>query len=301
MQELKEMLSGVFVPVVTPFKNDELSLGDLRENLRKLAKTELKGYLALGSNGEFRSLSEREQLEVLEVFAGEKGDKVVMVGAGCESTHETVERTRRVARMGFPFASILTPGYFPKQLDEEALVRFYTRVADESPVPILLYNAPGFTGGVAISARAVDRLAGHENIVGMKDSSSTGPGVILATLDPDHEFYTLAGSANFLYSALHLGATGGVVSLANPLPEACCRLYRLFSEGKFGEALELSHRLVRLNTAISGSLGVAGVKAAMEMTGFRGGEPRHPLRTPTQEERERIRASIVKEGMIDAQ
>jgi 4-hydroxy-2-oxoglutarate aldolase len=163
---------------------------------------------------------------------------------------------------------------------------------------VLLYNAPKFTGGISLTPRAVGRLAAHPNIVGMKDSSDTGPAAILAELDTIRcEFTTLAGSANFLYPALHLGAVGGVVSLANPLPDDCCRLYRLFREEKYGQARELHHRLVRLNRAVSGSFGVAGVKAAMDLLGFRGGEPRSPLRSLTREERERLAASIVREGV----
>ena len=297
MKELKTQLSGVFSPVVTPFRNDELFLEGLRANLKRLAGSDLAGYLALGSNGEFRSLGEEEQLRVMEVFAQERGEKVVMVGTGCESAHETIRRTGRAAEMGFPFASVLTPSYFPKQMSEEALIAYFTRVADEAPIPVLLYNAPKFTGGISLTPRAVNTLAGHPNIVGMKDSSDTGPGSILAELDPGHEFCTLAGSANFLYPALHLGATGGVVSLANPLPDACSRLYRLFREEKYGEALELHNRLVRLNRAISGPFGVAGVKAAMDMLGFQGGEPRSPLRALSQRERERLKESLEREGI----
>jgi 4-hydroxy-2-oxoglutarate aldolase len=86
MVQNKRKLSGVVAPVVTPFCSDELALDDLRFNLRKLNETGLAGYFALGSNGEFRSLTDREQIQVLEVFAEEKGEKVVMVGTACEST-----------------------------------------------------------------------------------------------------------------------------------------------------------------------------------------------------------------------
>ena len=90
MSDNKKKLLGVFAPVVTPFSSDELALDDLRSNLRKLNETELTGYLALGSNGEFRSLNDKEQIQVLEVFAEEKRDKVVMVGTGCESSSQTI-------------------------------------------------------------------------------------------------------------------------------------------------------------------------------------------------------------------
>jgi len=134
----------------------------------------------------------------------------------------------------------------------------------------------------------------------MKDSSPTGPGKFLTRLDPAEDFYVLAGSANFLYPSLHLGAAGGVLSLANVLPGPCYDLYQLFTKGRYDEAKELSFRLVRLNQAVSGAWGVAGVKAAMEITGFKGGQPRHPLQGLTDQNKERIRQIIINEGFISA-
>jgi 4-hydroxy-2-oxoglutarate aldolase len=287
-----QKLSGVFAPVVTPFRGGELALDDLRYNLRKLGASGLTGYLALGSNGEFRSLSDEEQFRVLEVFAEEKGEKTVMVGTARESTKHTVEITKRVAAMGFEYASVLTPSYFAKQMNDTILTGYFEAVADDSPIPVLLYNAPGFAGGVQISAKAVKKLAAHPNIVGMKDSSSAGPDKFLTLLDRMPDFHVLAGSANFFYAALHLGATGGIISLANALPEPCCELYRLFLAGKYDRALTLHFKLSRLNGSVSGSYGVAGVKAAMDLEGFRGGEPRHPLVPVSEADRDVIRQKI---------
>jgi 4-hydroxy-2-oxoglutarate aldolase len=295
---MNEQISGVFAPVVTPFLGDELRLDWLRENLQNLAKTGLKGYLALGSNGEFRSLSEGEQLQVLEVFAEEKGDKVVMVGTASESTKLTVERTRRAAKMGFSYASILTPNYFARQMNDEVFKGYYRRIADSAPIPILLYNAPGFTGGVNLSVECVVDLAGHPYIAGIKDSSPPGPGGLLAHLNKDKQldraidFSVLAGSANFFYPSLIQGATGGVLSLANPLPSTCCKLHRLYRKGSYDEALELHRKILQINRAVSGRFGVAGVKAAMDIAGMKGGEPRHPLRPLSVGQRDSIRSIV---------
>jgi len=300
MGQNERKLSGVFAPVVTPFYSDELALDDLRFNLRKLNETNLAGYLALGSNGEFKSLSDKEQNRILEVFAEEKGNKVVLVGAGCESTRQTIEKSKLALEMGFDYVSILTPSYFAKRIDGATLQCYYERIADSIDIPVLLYNAPGFTGGMEIPLQIVLELSGHPNIVGMKDSSPAGPGKLLACLDPTEDFNVLAGSANFFYPALHLGAPGGVLSLANALPGPCCDIYRLFRQGKYDNAKELSFRLARLNQAISGPWGVAGVKAAMDITGFKGGQPRHPLQGLTDEARERVRQTIINEGFISA-
>jgi 4-hydroxy-2-oxoglutarate aldolase len=298
MSDNKKKLSGVFAPVVTPFGGDELALDDLRFNLQKLNETELTGYLALGSNGEFRSLNDKEQIQVLEVFAEEKGDKVVMVGTGCESTKQTIEKSKLVCEMGFDYVSVLTPCYFAKQIDGDVLKSHYERIADSIDVPVLLYNAPGFTGGIRIPVQTVVELSRHPNIAGMKDSSPEGPAKLLARLDPEKDFHVLAGSANFFYPCLHLGIPGGVVSLANALPEPCCDLYRLFTQGKYDKARMLHFKLSRLNQAVSGKWGVAGVKAAMDIIGYKGGSPRHSLMAVTKEAVEEIKRQIVSEGFV---
>lgn len=296
----KERLSGVFAPVVTPFVADELSLDDLRFNLRKLSKTNLAGYLALGSNGEFKSLTDREQVRVLEVFAAEKGDKVIMVGTACESTKQTIEKSKVASEMGFDYVSVLTPSYFAKRMDGATLQGYYERIADSIGIPVLLYNAPRFAGGVQIPPQTLLKLSQHPNIVGMKDSSPAGLATLLALLEPSEDFHVLAGSINFLYPSLHLGAAGGVVSLANVLPDSCCELHRLFVQGKYDKARELHDRLVRLNQATSGTWGVAGVKAAMEIVGFKGGQARHPLIGLTEQAKEQIRQRMLKEGFLSA-
>ncbi len=292
----KEKLSGVFAPVVTPFRNDEILYDELRFNIRKLNESNLTGYLALGSNGEFRSLTDDEQIRVLEVFAEEKGSKVVMAGTGCESTRQTIEKSNIAAEMGFDYVSVLTPNYFAKQMDGPLLRDYYERIADSVSVPVLLYNAPGFTGGVKIPPKTMAELEKHPNIAGMKDSSPTGPARFMNVHDPDKNFHILAGSLNFFYPSLHLGVPGGIISLANVLPGPCCEIYRLFTERRFDEARELHFRLARLNAAFSGIYGVPGVKAAMNSSGFRGGEPRHPLKPVSGEDRKKIREKLSAEG-----
>jgi 4-hydroxy-2-oxoglutarate aldolase len=296
MTKNKQKLSGIFAPVTTPFKNDAIELNYLKENLQKLGQTELSGYLALGSNGEFKSLSDKEQMQILDVFAQNKGDKVVMVGTGCESTFQTIEKSKIVAEMGFDYVSVLTPHYFGKQMDGAALKEYFLRIADSLDIPVLLYNAPGFANGVTIPPKTVKELSQHPNIAGMKDSSPAGPAKFLSILDPNEDFSVLAGSADFFYPSLHLGATGGTLSLADSMPEICCELYKLFLKGNFVQARELHFKISRLNQAISGSWGVAGVKAAMDIQGFKGGPPRHPLKEITKEGIEKIKQTLHDEG-----
>lgn len=291
-------LSGVFVPAVTPFINDEIQYDKLEYNIKKLNKTSIRGYFAIGSNGENKSLTFDEKLKVLEVFIKNKEGKVIMAGTGCESTRETVSFSKEAAKMGVDFVSVLTPSYFAKQIKDEILIDYYTEIAENIEVPILIYNAPGFAAGVKISPKAINKLASHPNIVGMKDSSTDGIVGFLAATKSFEDFAIIVGSANFFLTGLIYGATGGILSLANAFPEKCCQLYDAFISGKIEEAIKLQFEVFNLNSKISGSSGVSAVKASATIAGYFGGEPRSPLKPLNEAEIEEMKKYLKKEGMI---
>ena len=275
---VREKLSGVFVPAVTPFINDEVQFDKLEENIKKLNNTSIRGYLALGSNGENKSLAYGEKIKVLETFVNNKSDKVIMAGTGCESTKETISFSKDAAKLGVDFVSVLTPSYFAKQMKDEILLDYYTEIAENSAVPVLIYNAPGFAGGVKVAPKIAGKLAAHENIVGMKDSSTDGIMGYLAASRGIKNFHVIAGSANFFLTGLMCGATGGILSIANAFPEICCELYDCFIKGEMDKAIDLHFRVFKLNAKVSGSGGVSAVKSAATLAGFFGGEPRKPLK-----------------------
>jgi len=295
---VKDKLSGVFVPAITPFEKEEIMFDELEKNIKKFNKTGIKGYLALGSNGENKSLTMEEKLKILQTFVKNKGDKVVMAGTGCESTKETISFSRIAAEIGADFVSVLTPSYFAKQMKEEILIDYYTEVAESVSVPMLIYNAPGFAGGVKISAKAVGRLAKHKNIVGMKDSSTDGITAFLSATRGIEDFSIIAGSANFFLTGLMCGATGGILSLANAFPEICCRLYDAFIENRFEDAIDLHFKVFKLNSKVSGSGGVSAVKAAATIAGYFGGQPRRPLQPISQEQVEELKQYFIEEGLV---
>ncbi|NNG67849.1 dihydrodipicolinate synthase family protein [Caldanaerobacter subterraneus] len=296
---IREKLTGVFAPLVTPFVNQEIDYGKLKENVQKLNSSKLKGYLCLGSNGEFRSLTDEEAIKVIKTVAKSKSkDKTLLVGTGRESAWATIEFTKKVADFGVDFASILTPHYFASKMTDEALIKFYTEVADKSPIPVTIYCIPRSANGVLISPRAISVLAQHPNIVGLKDSSKEDIGNYVNAVPKGAEFYVLSGSINKFLDGLKKGAIGGVLSMANYLPDLCCEIQELFNKGKYQEAEELSDRLCKINEKISGKGGVAAVKVAMNWLGYYGMEPRLPLLPLSETEIEEIRKILKEEGLI---
>ena len=293
---MTEKVTGIYAPLSTPFVDEQVSLERLRENVVRYSRTQLAGFFALGSNGEVMSLDEAEKVKILEtVLAHKAPHQKVLAGAGCESTRATIALGKKVAAMGADFVSVLTPSYFKKALTDDALVAHYRRVADALPVPVFIYNAPPFTG-VNLSPQVIARLAAHGNIAGMKDTS---PGTSSRYLEVcGDDFSLLAGNAGKLFSALVLGASGGVLSFADAFPDPCCRLYEAFVAGDLAEARRLHYRISGANRYISGAFGVAGVKAAMELAGYHGGPPRPPLLPLTDENRAAVRRVLEDAGLL---
>ena len=289
-------ISGVFAPINTPFHNEEVAFDHFRENMRKYSKTPLSGFLVLGSNGENRSLTEDEKIKLLEIAIQEKAEhQVVMAGAGCESTRETIEFSKKAQELGADLVSLLTPSYFKKSLIDDALIGYYKDVAEALSIPVFAYNAPGFTG-LTLSPKVIATISKHPNIGGMKDTSPDGIARYLEVCGDD--FDVLSGTISTLFIGLVLGASGGVVSLANAYPHACCELYEKWKGGDLDGTRELHHKLFVLNQSVSGKFGVAGVKYASEVGGLYGGSPRLPLLPLKDEDKKSIKDAIAKAGLL---
>jgi len=292
-------LRGVFPPIPTPFDaGGEVALRALVENLECWNQYDLAGYVVLGSNGEAVYLTGQEKLHVLEAARRAiPAGKRMIAGTGCESTRETIALTRRAAQVGADAALVLTPHYYGSKMTPDSLVCHYQAVADASPIPILLYNVPGFTH-VDVDAATVARAAQHPNVAGIKDSGGNLAKLadVVRLTGPD--FQVLAGSAGFFLAGLAVGAVGGVLALANVAPQECIGIYRLFQAGRWDEAAELQRRMVPVNAAVTARFGVAGLKAAMDMLGYYGGPVRPPLLDLADAERQVLREVLVEGGVV---
>ena len=271
-------LAGVFAPVPTPFDDrDRVDTARLRGVLTKMAARPLDGFVILGSNGEAVLMDDFESDQVI-VAAREAipRTKRFIVGTGRESTVAAVKAAKRAAEHGADAVLVRTPGFFKTQMTTDAFVRHYTAVADASPVPVLLYNFTALTG-VTLLPGAVSALATHPNIVGMKESG--GDTALIADLvnGTPSDFIVLAGTALTFYSALGVGAKGGILALACVLPDACVQLFTLFNAKRNAEALELQRQLTPIAKLLGQQYGVPGLKAALALAGYDAGLPRPPL------------------------
>lgn len=278
---MTDKLRGTIIPAVVPFDDaDGIDVDAFAYNVERWSRTDVAGYMVLGSNGEFRMLDDAESVRVVELAAELAGNKTLIVGVGRESLHHT----RAFLDLLEPwyrridYVSVLTPSYFPKLMDAAALRDYYTTIADHSPVPVLLYIAPGFANGVSIPPALLAELADHPNIHGAKDTSTNLMVDYQLAAGGRDDFALLAGSLNNIMADLSFGGPGGVVSAANYFPGECARLTTMYHDGDHEGAYAYYVRLQRLVKASGAKYGIVGVKACMDAVGLRGGRPRRPVR-----------------------
>ena len=289
MTKPKFVLAGIFPPLTTPFAADmSVDLAALSSNVQKYNRVGLAGYVVVGSTGESVYLREDEKSRIWEtVRQATEGEKVLIAGTGCEATAETSVLTRCAAELGYHVALVRTPAYFKPQMSDAALERHFLLVADASPIPVLIYSVPQFTG-LPVSAALVARLAQHSNIIGIKESSGNVQLVADIIGRVPASFQVLVGSATTLYPSMALGACGAVLAVACALPELCVELYQAARSGEHERARELQRRLHVPTVALTSRFGIAGLKYAMDQRGYAGGPPRPPLLPLDQEARAEI-------------
>ncbi len=286
-------IRGIFPALVTPFAFDEsVSLAGVRENICRYNSTGVAGYVVLGSTGESVMLS-REEADAVLSTAKEAAapSKLLIAGTGAESTAETIARTKRAAVLGYPVALVKTPYYYKPVYRAETYLRHYRAVADASPVPILLYAVPQFTG-ITLETPEILELAQHPNIVGIKDSSGNVQRVVEIVAGAPPDFCVLTGGAAVIYPAQAVGARGAVLALAAALPEKCAEVFELGAHGQHDQARRLQWQLAQASKCIVSENGIAGVKYAMDLRGYQGGLARPPL-LPVKDDKKRTIADMV--------
>ena len=276
----------------TPFRDGEVDLDAVRRNVRRFVESGLGGVVALGTNGEAAMLDDDEGDRVVAAARESvPADKVLIAGVGRESTRSTIAAAARAAAAGADAVLARTPSFYRAHTPVTALIDHYTALADASPVPVLLYNYAAFTG-VNLSPCTIGRLAEHPNVVGLKETSTDGAQFVEIAAVVPPRFTIMAGSAPGVYAAMCAGATGAILAVACVRPALCLELFEHLRAQRFAAALACQQRLMPLARAVTTGFGIAGLKAAMDLTGMTGGDPRPPMGALTGEGREKIRAML---------
>ncbi|KAI8364468.1 hypothetical protein EDC96DRAFT_608553 [Choanephora cucurbitarum] len=276
--------SGVFVPVPTFFKeNEDLDLESFDKHIKFLSNSGISGIVVLGSMGEAVALSEAERDEVIKQCVASvkqhNPDLKVIAGASAQSAKLTIAYIQKAAECGAGYALVLPPSFYRGAITDEALIQFYTKVADHSALPIIIYNYPGVCQGVDISVDVLVQLTKHKNIIGVKGTEgNVGKMTNLVNKTNPQEVTLLAGSTDFFLPELLIGAVGLIPGSGNVFPSLCVEIQKLFDAGKLQEAIQLQRKLVEADDALCRWHGIAGAKSFIQSKlGYGQGVVRTPL------------------------
>jgi len=291
-EELTKYLKGLLLPTPTPFdRSGEIDFPSLRSNLDKWSHAGVSGYVLLGSTGERVHLDDREYLQTIETARAAVSELAFIVGAGQQSVIGTVKEIKRAAQAGADAVLVITPYFYRSAIAQETLVSFYTAVAGEAPVPVLLYSMPPLTG-IKIEPETVARLSQHPNIIGVKDSSNDIEGFGKTVNLCPADFAVLTGNGTVLLDAMRAGATGAILAVGCAVPQVCVEIMRAFKAGEDERAGALQTKLTPLAAAVTTRFGIGGLKMALDLAGYRGGAVRAPLRAPDEPARAEIAALL---------
>ena len=289
-------ITGIFAPVPTPFASDgSLDIEAWRINLRIWKESALDGIVICGSNGEMPFVTQQERVALTEIAAEEAGGKLMlMAGAHFPSTRETISCAKALAAAGAGSLLLLPPHYFKG--NQTAILNYFTEVADNSPVPIFLYNMPANTG-VDMETETMISASRHPNIKGIKDTSGnmTKLGYLAAAAPED--FSVFGGTGNWFLAALSMGACGGTMAASILYPNTCRKIYTSFHENNMKEAMELQSKLLPVSDALTRRFGVPGLKAALDSKGMKGGPCRSPLLPVSDEVKKEIIKILENSGL----
>jgi 4-hydroxy-2-oxoglutarate aldolase len=293
-------LKGIFAPTTTPFdaSSGEVDAAGFRRNVQALLDTPVAGLVLFGSTGEGVLIDPDERAALLGIAREMAADRLLLAGTGAESTRGTIRLSRAAAAAGADAVLVHPPGYFRSLMTPAALLGHYRAVADESPVPVVLYQVPVPFRSVDLAAPLIGELSQHPNIVGVKDS--TGDLAALRALGRTcaDGFAVIVGTAAVLQDALEAGASAGILGLAAIAPLECTEIYRLWRSGEQEEAARIQAVAAPLHRAIVAQFGVPGVKAALDLLGLAGGPPRPPLLPLGPAERAAIEDAISSAALI---
>jgi len=283
-------LPGIFPALTSSFDHEgKLYKAKVIHNIEKLNQVALTGYTVCGSTGETPLLSTEERLQLMEwVSQASAPGKTLIAGVGAESVHETVRVANRAADLGYHVALALTPFYYRGQMHKpETQAVFFRAVADQSKIPVLLYNIPQVTG-YDLPVDTIAELSHHPNIIGMKDSSGNVEKMKQTVPAVKSGFQILSGSGVSFGEALEIGASGAILAIANALPYACVTIWEAFRSRQQEACKDWQTRLLPASKIIAAKYGIPGLKYAMDLNGYYGGPPRLPFVPPSNEAKAEI-------------
>ena len=287
---------GVYTALVTPFNhNGSVDYGCLRELVKLQIENGVDGIVPVGTTGESPTLSMDEHIKVIESTIAAGGGKLqIIAGTGANSTAEAVELTKAAKSIGADATLQVTPYY--NKPSQEGLYRHFMTVADQAALPVVLYNVPG-RSGAEIAIDTVERLAGHDKIVAVKEAAGSVERVS-AILDVC-DITVLSGDDSLTLPMMSVGATGVISVASNIIPREMKLMVDYFACGDSVKAAAYHAKYYKLFKTLFVETNPVPVKAALAMAGLIDEFYRLPLCVLSDANREVLKSVLVESGVID--
>ena len=292
----RQLRAGIYTPTQVFYdpKTEDLDADTIAKHAVRLARAGVVGIVTNGSNGEAVYLSSQERMEVTRITrqaldAAGFSKTSLIVGASDQSVRGTLQLCREAAEAGGDAVLLMVPSFFKWAMDTATIERYFTKVADDSPLPVVIYNYPGAVAGIDIDSDTLIRLAKHPNIIGTKFTCGNvgklarvvGATASVSEVYPERSesaepYFSFAGIADFITPMVAAGGSGAVVGAANVFPRACVQVYNLAVQGKTKEAMEAQEKLAAADWSLT-KRAIPGFKAILDRYHGYGGSPRQPM------------------------
>jgi 4-hydroxy-tetrahydrodipicolinate synthase len=269
------VFSGCLVAMITPFRDGEVDETALRSLVQFHLKNGTDGLVPCGTTGESVTMSEEEQLRVIQIVIEEVNGRIpVVAGTGTNSTSKTIKLTKEVQKLGADGALVVTPYY--NKPTQQGLFLHYEAIAKATDLPLVLYNVPGRTS-VNMLPETVARLAKIPTIAGIKEASGNMDQVSQIVESCREDFAVLSGDDSLTLPLLALGGVGVISVVGNIAPAAMSELVRAYRAGNTARSRELHYQIFDLCRAMFIETNPIPVKTAAAMLGLCSDEMRLPL------------------------
>lgn len=291
----KSIFRGAATALITPFKDSKIDYESLERIIEHQMSEGIDALVIAGTTGESATLSESEQMELIRFAKDKIGGRVpTIAGTGSCNTEKAVRLSRYASDIGCDALLAVTPYY--NKATEEGIYRSYKAIAENSDIPMILYNVPSRTS-FNLTQQMYRRLADIENIVAVKEASGDLAAMSKLMSEFSDRFDLYSGSDELTVPVMSVGGKGVISVLSNIMPLTVARLCRFCAEGDMSEARRLQLDLVPLIDTLFCEVNPIPVKYAMHLMGFCRDEYRLPLCEPSETTRERI-AKVLREYFL---
>ncbi|MBR3870944.1 MAG: 4-hydroxy-tetrahydrodipicolinate synthase [Clostridia bacterium] len=293
----KTIFTGAGVAIVTPFNPDmSVNYEKLGELIDWQIANKTDAIVICGTTGESSALSLEEHEEVVKYAIDHVAGRVpVVASSGSNDTAAAVQLSKSAKEAGADGLLMVTPYY--NKTTQVGIVKHYEKVASEVDLPIIVYNVPSRTG-FGIKPETYVELAKIPTVTAVKEANGDISAIAktIALCGDSLDIYS--GNDDMIVPMMSLGAKGVISVLSNVMPKETHDICQLFFDGKYKESADLQLKLIHMCDALFCEVNPMPVKAAMNMMGLDVGIPRLPLCDVTDASKEKIKAALLKEGLI---